>query len=56
MFLVCSVIGFLSLGAFGMLVGSVAALVEKIPRTDDNITVPMITAVIVYLQGLMLQI
>ena len=56
MFLVCSVIGFLSLGAFGMLVGSVAALVEKIPRADDNITVPMVTAVIVYLQGVMLQI
>ncbi len=56
MLLVCSTIGFLSIGVFGVVVGSVAALAEKIPGTDDNITVPMITAVVVYLQGLMLQI
>jgi dolichol kinase len=52
MFLVCSIIGFLSLGIYGVLVGSVATLIEKIPEIDDNITVPMITALLVYLPGL----
>ena len=52
MFLVCSTIGFLSLGIYGVMVGSVATLVEKIPEIDDNITVPMITGLFVYLQGL----
>ena len=51
MFLVCSIIGFLSLGTYGILVGSIAALVERIPDIDDNITVPLITAFLVYLQG-----
>jgi len=52
MFLICSIIGFLSLGVYGVIVGSMATLVEKIPKIDDNITVPMITALLVYLQGL----
>jgi dolichol kinase len=52
MFLVCSTIGFLSLGVYGVIIGSAATLVEKIPKIDDNITVPMITALLVYLQGL----
>ncbi|MFC1487984.1 hypothetical protein ACFLRN_09915 [Thermoproteota archaeon] len=51
MFLVCSIIGFISLGTYGILVGSIAALVERIPDIDDNITVPLITAFLVYLQG-----
>jgi phytol kinase len=52
MFLICSIIGFLSIGIYGVIVGSIATLVEKIPEIDDNITVPMITALLVYLQGL----
>jgi len=52
MFLICSIIGFLSIGVYGVIVGSMATLVEKIPEIDDNITVPMITALLVYLQGL----
>jgi len=52
MFFVCSIIGFLSLGIFGFLVGFAATLVEKIPRIDDNITVPIITALLVCLQEL----
>jgi dolichol kinase len=40
------------LGVYGVMVGFVATLVEKIPEIDDNITVPMITALLVYLQGL----
>lgn len=50
MLVVCSTIGFLSLGVFGFMVASVATLVEKIPKIDDNITIPIITALLVYLQ------
>ena len=56
MFLVCSIIGFLSLGIYGVIVGAVATLVEKIPKIDDNITVPLITGFLVSLQLLILQI
>ena len=56
MFLVCSIAGFISLGVYGVIVGSVATLVEKIPKIDDNITVPIITGLLVYLQGLIGQI
>ena len=54
MFLICSIIGFLSMGVYGVIVGSIATLVEKIPEIDDNITVPMITALLVYLPGLLI--
>jgi len=54
MFLICSIIGFLSIGIYGVVVGLIAALVEKIPEIDDNITVPMITALLVYLPGLLI--
>ena len=54
MFLICSIIGFLSLGVYGFIVGSIATLVEKIPEIDDNITVPMITALLAYLPGLLI--
>jgi phytol kinase len=49
MFLICSTIGFLSLGAYGIIVGFIVTLVEKIPEMDDNITVPIIAALLVYL-------
>ncbi len=52
MFLICSIIGLFKLGVFGVIVGSVATVFEKIPGVDDNITVPLITALLVYLQGL----
>lgn len=52
MFLICSIIGLLKLGVFGVIVGFVATVFEKIPEIDDNITVPLITALLVYLQGL----
>ena len=54
MFLICSIIGFISIGIYGVVVGSIAALVEKIPEIDDNITVPMITALLVYLPGVLI--
>ena len=34
MFLICSIIGFLSLGVYGVIVGSIATLVEKIPEIN----------------------
>lgn len=49
MFLICSIIGFLYLGIFGIIVGLIATLVERIPGIDDNITVPSITALLVYI-------
>lgn len=52
MFLICSIIGFVSLGIYGVMVGSIATLVEKIPNIDDNITVPLASAVLIYLPGL----
>ena len=52
MFVVCSIVGFVSLGVYGVFVGSIAALVEKIPKIDDNITVPLVTALLVWFQGL----
>lgn len=51
MFLICSIIGYSLLGIFGIFVGAAATLVEKIPGIDDNITVPAITALLVYLHG-----
>jgi phytol kinase len=54
MFLICSIIGFLSLGTYGVIVGSIATVIEKIPEIDDNITVPTITALFVYLQELLI--
>ena len=51
MFLICSVIGYLFIGIYGIIVGAVATLVEKIPGIDDNITVPLITALLVYIHG-----
>lgn len=51
MFIICSVIGYGFLGMYGIGIGAVATLVEKIPGIDDNLTVPIITAALVYLQG-----
>ena len=53
MFLICSTIGYLLLGFYGIIVGTVAALVEKIPGIDDNITVPLVTAFLVHIQTLL---
>ena len=49
MFLVCSIMGFLYLGIYGIIVGAIATLIERIPKIDDNITVPLITALLVYI-------
>jgi len=54
MFVVCSTIGYWRLGWYGVLLGAVASLVEKIPKIDDNITVPIITSALVYLERLFL--
>ena len=51
MFFVCSTIGHNFLGLYGIMVGAVATLVEKIPGVDDNVTVPLVTALLVYIQG-----
>ena len=49
MVIIYSIIGYSFLGVYGIMVGAVATLVEKIPGIDDNITVPIITALLVYL-------
>ena len=54
MFIICSIIGYAFLGLYGIGIGAVATLVEKIPGIDDNITVPIITAALVYLHGVLI--
>jgi dolichol kinase len=48
MMVVCSVIGYWRLGWYGVFISVIASLVERIPKIDDNITVPVISAVLVY--------
>lgn len=50
MLIICSIIGYAFLGPYGIAVAAAATLVEKIPGIDDNITVPLITGLLVYLQ------
>jgi len=49
MFCVCSIIGFWKFGFYGLLISIITSLVESIPRIDDNITVPLVSATLVYL-------
>jgi len=51
MFVICSAIGYGFLGFYGIIIGTAATLIEKIPGIDDNITVPILSAILVYLQG-----
>lgn len=53
MFVVCSVIGFYKLGKYGILLSAIVSLVERIPKIDDNITVPIVTASLVYLERIL---
>ncbi len=55
MIVVCSVIGYWKLGWYGVLSGVVVSFIEKIPRIDDNITVPIMTAILVYLKNFLIQ-
>jgi dolichol kinase len=52
MFVICSIIGFAILGIYGIIVGLIATLVEKIPKIDDNVTVPFVTALLIFLPDL----
>jgi dolichol kinase len=49
MFIVCSIIGWFFLGFYGIIIAAIAAMVERIPGIDDNITVPIVTALLVSL-------
>jgi dolichol kinase len=53
MLFVCVVIGYLLLGFIGILIGTLATFVEKIPGIDDNLTVPVLTGALVYMQSLL---
>jgi len=55
MFVVCSIIGFWRLGWYGILLSMIVSFVEKIPKIDDNITVPVVAAALVYLKRFLLQ-
>jgi dolichol kinase len=48
-------LGYWKLGWYGVLSGVVASFIEKIPRIDDNITVPIVTAILVYLKIFLIQ-
>ena len=52
MLTICVIIGYLLIGAHGLLIGITATLVEKIPGIDDNITIPMLTGTLVYIHFL----
>jgi len=49
MFLVCAIIGWIFLGVYGIFIAGIVTMVERIPRVDDNITVPIVTGLLVYL-------
>jgi dolichol kinase len=51
MFVICSIIGFLFLGIYGIVVGLIATIIEKIPKIDDNITVPIVTSILIFIPG-----
>ncbi len=51
MFAISAVIAFWKLGPYGIVVAAIVSLVEKIPRIDDNITVPVVAATCVYLKS-----
>jgi dolichol kinase len=53
MFVVCSIIGFIRLGWYGILLAGAASLIERIPGVDDNITVPVLSAALVYFQPIL---
>ena len=50
MLTVCTIVGYTLLGTYGILLGIVATIIEKIPGIDDNITVPLLTGTLVYMQ------
>jgi dolichol kinase len=54
MFVICSIIGFAILGIYGIIIGLIATFVEKIPKIDDNVTVPFVTALLIFLPDLVL--
>lgn len=52
MFIVCSIIGYLVLNWYGIPLAAVVSLVERIPKIDDNITIPIVSAILVSFQPL----
>jgi phytol kinase len=50
MLIICIIVGYSFLGLYGILIGTAATLVEKIPGIDDNITIPLLTGTLVYMQ------
>ncbi len=52
MLAVCAAIGYWRLGWYGLPLATAASLVERMPRVDDNITVPLLSAFLVYLKPL----
>jgi dolichol kinase len=50
MFCVCTIIAYWMLGLYGILIGLVVSLIERIPKIDDNLTVPIVAATLVYIQ------
>ncbi len=50
MLIICTIIGYIYQGNYGILVGAAAKLIEKTPGIDDNITIPFVTGFLVFLQ------
>ncbi len=57
MFGVCALLGIWKLGWYGLPVAAAASLMERVPGVDDNVTVPLLSAMLVYLRpGLLAQL
>ena len=52
MFIVCSTIALWKLGIYGIAVSALVSMIERMPRIDDNVTIPFVTATCVYLYTL----
>jgi dolichol kinase len=50
MFLISAFIGYWRLGVYGIVLAAIVSIVEKIPKIDDNVTVPIVAAVGMYLR------
>jgi dolichol kinase len=53
MFIVCSIIGFWRLGWYGIFLSGIVSYVERMPGIDDNITIPIVTVILVYIKNVL---
>ncbi|MEM0264616.1 MAG: hypothetical protein QXP13_01330 [Candidatus Methanomethylicia archaeon] len=52
MFIVCSFIAFFKYGFYGVFMALISSLVERIPKVDDNVMVPLASGFMAYIYNL----